>query len=67
MKLSHAPLLSGIQSILCGAVQAMHMTDLKVHHRYVPKQVQYLNYAAAASEVSIPGHLNAVLNMFGSI
>jgi hypothetical protein len=28
------------------------MVDLKVHHRYSPKQFLYLNYAAAASEVS---------------
>lgn len=33
--------------------KAFFMTDLKVHHRYVPKQFQYLNYAAAASEVEI--------------
>ena len=37
---------------LVGAVQAIYMVDLKVHHRYAPKQFLYLNYAAAASEVS---------------
>lgn len=35
------------------ALQAMFMTDLKVHHKYTPKQFVYLNYGAASSEVSV--------------
>ena len=34
-------------------MQALFTTDLKVHHKYTPKQMAYLNYGAAASEVSI--------------
>ncbi|KAG0562492.1 hypothetical protein KC19_9G150900 [Ceratodon purpureus] len=33
--------------------KAMFMTDMKVHHKYTPKQSFYLNYGAAASEVEI--------------
>ena len=45
----HAALSLNIQR----AMQAMFMTDMKVHHKYTPKQSFYLNYGAAASEVSI--------------
>lgn len=50
---TNAPFHLETRCLSCGAVQAIYMIDLKVHHRYAPKQFLYLNYAAAASEVSI--------------